>query len=141
VALVVVFNEGGSPQNVERIISSAHTPAWEGRSDALINPDTSHLIGVPRRYWKVQGDELREMTTPEKADVDQASADEADLDVRQVAVDEHTGFDGRALFLRAFADIIKDEINILRAAHGLPDRTLPQLRAAINSRVQSGLVD
>ena len=35
----------------------------------------------------------------------------------------------------AFADIIKNEINILRAEHGLPDRTLGQLKTAIINRV------
>ena len=35
----------------------------------------------------------------------------------------------------AFADIIKDEINILRAEHGLPDRTLAQLKTAISNRI------
>lgn len=35
----------------------------------------------------------------------------------------------------AFADIIKDEINILRSQHGLPNRTLVQLKTAIENRM------
>ncbi len=35
----------------------------------------------------------------------------------------------------AFADIIKDEINILRAEHGLSARTLTQLKNAIQNRI------
>jgi len=35
----------------------------------------------------------------------------------------------------AFADIIKDEINILRAQHALPDRTLAQLQTAMINRM------
>ena len=35
----------------------------------------------------------------------------------------------------AFADIIKDEINILRATQSLPDRTLAQLKNAIQNRM------
>ena len=35
----------------------------------------------------------------------------------------------------AFADIIKDEINILRNQHGLPNRTLAQLKTAIGNRI------
>lgn len=35
----------------------------------------------------------------------------------------------------AFADIIKDEINILRATQSLPDRTLAQLKTAIQNRM------
>ena len=35
----------------------------------------------------------------------------------------------------AFASIIVDEINILRSEHGLPDRTLEQLKTAIQNRI------
>ncbi len=35
----------------------------------------------------------------------------------------------------AFADIIKNEINILRRKHGLADRELPQLYTAIENRI------
>jgi hypothetical protein len=35
----------------------------------------------------------------------------------------------------ALADVIKDEINILRAQHSLPDRTLNQLKNAIQNRM------
>jgi len=38
--------------------------------------------------------------------------------------------------LVAMADIIRDEINILRTLHGLPDRTLVQFRTAMINRVQ-----
>ena len=37
--------------------------------------------------------------------------------------------------LTAFADIIVSEINILRSEHGLPDRTLSQLKTAIENRI------
>jgi hypothetical protein len=46
-----------------------------------------------------------------------------------------------ALVLRAFADVVKDEVNILRALHVLQPRTLPQLRASIVARINSGVVD
>lgn len=35
----------------------------------------------------------------------------------------------------AFADVLKDEINILRATQSLPDRTLVQLKTAIQDRI------
>jgi len=35
----------------------------------------------------------------------------------------------------AFAAILIDEINILRSQHGLPDRTLVQLKTAIENRI------
>lgn len=43
----------------------------------------------------------------------------------------------RELVLRAFADIVKDEINILRTTHGLSFRTLPQLVTAIKNRIDA----
>lgn len=37
--------------------------------------------------------------------------------------------------MTAFASILVDEINILRAEHGLPDRTLQQFKTAILNRI------
>lgn len=37
--------------------------------------------------------------------------------------------------LRAFAEVVKDEINILRGQHALAPRTLAQLRTAIRNKV------
>jgi len=36
---------------------------------------------------------------------------------------------------RAFAEIIMDELNILRAANGLPDRTMAQLKTAMKNKL------
>jgi hypothetical protein len=38
--------------------------------------------------------------------------------------------------IRAFAEVVKDEVNILRAYHSLPDRTLAQLKAAIKAKLK-----
>ena len=42
-------------------------PPW------LINPDVSALSAVPRKYWKVVGNTVVEMTTAEKKNVDKVS--------------------------------------------------------------------
>lgn len=39
--------------------------------------------------------------------------------------------------LRAFAEVVMDEINILRSQHGLADRTLGQLVTAIKSKINT----
>lgn len=44
----------------------------------------------------------------------------------------------KELVLRAFADIVKDEINTLRTTHGLSIRTLSQLITAIKQRIDAG---
>lgn len=55
---------------------SAHTPDFLN-GQWLIDPDVSDLEkrNVPERYWKVKGNSIVEMTTPEKAVVDAASVD------------------------------------------------------------------
>jgi hypothetical protein len=49
---------------------SVNTPDYH-LSDWLINPDLSRVAGVPWRYWKIVGESVVEMTTEEKAIVDQ----------------------------------------------------------------------
>ncbi len=71
------------------------------------------------------------------------AADQANIDATlvQLELDEETQrvkdtFDDKERrLLRAFAEVIKDEINILRGQHGLADRTLAQLRTAIKNKV------
>ena len=38
-------------------------------------------------------------------------------------------------FERAFAEVVLDEINLLRAEHSLAPRTLPQLKTAVRSKL------
>ncbi len=59
----------------------------------------------------------------------QAQTDEETQKVKDTFDDEE-----RRL-LRAFAEVVKDEINILRGQHGLAARTLAQLRTAIRNKV------
>jgi len=37
--------------------------------------------------------------------------------------------------MKAFSEIIMDELNILRAANGLPDRTMAQLKTAMKNKL------
>ncbi len=57
---------------------------------------------------------------------------EADEETQRV---KDTFDDAERRLLRAFAEVVKDEINILRGQHGLADRTLAQLRTAIKNKV------
>ena len=148
--------------------TSVDTPVYASNPDALINPDVAAVLGVePLRYWKCDrpGNAAVAMSGAEKSAVDAQDAAALDAAVRAGARNRHQGFVDQALFLRAFADIVKDEINILRqwdasfkvevaAANNLanlkarvaglpdlPDRNLAQLRAAIDARIDSGGVD
>ena len=73
---------------------SVNTPDYSSRPDVLVNPDVSLLDSVSRKYIKVSGGVLVEMTTLEKTAVDDAIA-QAIVDAenaKQLAFDD--GLDG-----------------------------------------------
>ena len=141
-AEVVIFNEAATPQQVVGHLKSVHTPDYSSRTDVVLNPDLSLVEGiVPRKFWKHVAGVIVEYTQTEKDAQDAAEAAAADLSTRTGAKAQLDGFARRPLVLRALADIIKDEINILRGLHGLPDRTLAQLRVAIGNRIDGGSID
>lgn len=95
------------------------------------DPDLSAVLSVDPIYWKEIVGVFSEMSTAEKAitDADIVSANLArDRRVAKKSINNER-------VLRAFAAIVVDEINILRAQHGLPDRTFAQLVTAIKSRI------
>ncbi len=139
--LIVIFNEGATPEKVLSVIPSANDIEFVSRTDVVLNPDLSALSGVPRKYWKHVTGSIVEYTAGEKATQDAAEDTAAEARVRADAKDRLDGFDSQSLQLRAFADIIKDELNILRALHSLSDRTLAQLRTSIKNRIDGGTVD
>ena len=158
-ATLVFFREGASPEQVTSIHTRADPAPFRTRTDVLVSPDLAGLITfdensevdtflVPKKYWKHVTGSILEYTQAEKdaqdaAEIDEAAANEtARLDgIRSDAAGGLNDFDVTPLLLRAFADILKDEINTLRALHALPDRTLGQLRTAITNKVNSGDVD
>ena len=97
------------------------------------DPDLSAVLAVDPIYWKESGGVFSEMTASEKAakDAEIAAADLA-LD-RRLAKDE---IDNKRV-LRAFAEVVMDEINILRGQHALADRTLSQLVTAIKNKIDT----
>ena len=141
-SLIVIFDEGATPEKVLEVRRSTSPRPFIGRTDVLTDPDISALDGVvPRRYWKRVGTTVVEFSAAEKTTQDTEEAAAEDLAVRTGAKGGLQGFGDSALLLRAFAETIRREINILRALHSLPDRTLAQLRSAIDSRVDDGTVD
>lgn len=162
---VVCFDVGGNPQKALQYIKSVNTQEYLSRTDCVINPNLSSLSSVPLKYWKHSSGLIIEMTSQEKIDFDNAQTASQTLSIRTRAKAQLTGFADSPLYQRAFADILKDEINILRGwtvnfkaevaaasnladlktrVAGLPtlnDRTLSQLKIALQSRVDSGQVD
>lgn len=149
------------------LTSDPHDPTYPvaAGDGAIKDPNISLLQNVPLRYWKHSAGSIVEMTALEKSAVDAEIESAFDARVRTSAKAILVGFSDNPLLMRAFADIIKDEINILRgwitafkvevaAAVTLtdlrnrvatlpatPDRTLAQLKTAIENRIDSELVD
>lgn len=103
-------------------------------ADWIHDPDVDQLLAdrVSTIYWTITGDLVSEMSPAEKAVVDAAivAAREAELlDEDKRKIDDKV--------LRAFAEIVMEEINILRRRESLPDRTFAQLRNAIRNRIDT----
>lgn len=85
------------------------------------------------KIW--DGTDVRNATQAEIDGFVTSEADDDKLQDRDAARDLFQTHPRFRKLLIAFADIIRDEINILRSQHGLPDRTLTQLKNAINNRM------
>ena len=121
------------------------------------------LISIPMRYLKKLGNDPVQMSPAEQVTVDDAIAATVESQYR---TGQKANFNGpRGVYLRAFADITKDEINLLRAwitsfkvevasASNLadlktrvavlpntPPRTLAQLKTAIQTKIDGKVVD
>lgn len=106
----------------------------EGRfpqTDWIWSPDLSAVQGFDSIYWDIVGDSV--------ILVDQETRDFRDAAIAAVALTskrEHlkARYDTEDL-LKAFAEVLIDEINILRSQHALPDRTPAQLRTALQNKL------
>ena len=56
---------------------SVNTPDYPTQ-DWIVNPDYSSVNGVPKKYWKINGDAIVEMSQPEKDAVEAALAPTAE---------------------------------------------------------------
>ena len=169
---IVIFNTGND--RLINFLTSVNAPDYQGRPDVLIfdNTTTPHEDTVKafiesrlRKYLKVSGGDVVEMSQVEKDAVDAEIDSAYDLEVRTGAKALTDGFVDLPLLLRAVADIVKDEINLLRqrdrdrstdiaasttlanlktawaARASLTDRTLTQLKTAIKARIDSQTID
>lgn len=97
----------------------------EALENYISGPDLSPVAGIPSKYWIVTDDVVSEMSQEEKDFVDASTLSSQ----RDAAVDEM--MDGLESNLRQLVRLMISEINILRTEHGLPARTLAQLKMAI----------
>lgn len=139
---IVIFDPNATPQRVLSVSGpSENEGPYAGRADVLIHPNLDAVAGVAVKYWKHVAGAIVSFTAQEIADADAVDAAARVTEARALAGISLDGTFGSQLFMRAFADVLKDEINTLRALHSLAPRTLAQLKTAIINRVNSGSVD
>ena len=111
---------------------SVNTPDFDP-ADWIINPDVGAAIGFPTKYWLISGDAVSLMDQAARDAVDAAEAQastDADRTANKARIDDER-------VLKAFALVVLDEINILRAQHSLTARTPAQLVGAIKTKIGS----
>jgi len=140
---VVIYDE--ATNQVKRYLKSVNTPEYVGRTDVVIfdksNPPSNLdiLTNIPIQYWKHNNGSIVEMTTAEKTAIDDEELAQAIIDKRNEANQKLITDEGQ--LTRAFVEIVMNEINILRAEHSLPPRTLKQLKNAIKKKIDDGNAD
>lgn len=127
-------------RTTKQYLRSVNTPDYPV-VDWIVNPDLADVIGWDSKYWIITGDVVTLMTPAERSALDTAELES----LRDQAVAQ---LDQLEDILRAFAGVVKDEINILRQQFNsttaetnqlsdtnFSDRTLLQLRAAIRNKL------
>lgn len=92
------------------------------------DPDLAAVAGQPLKYWKVVGDQVQLQTAGEQAATD-AAIQTSERDASAARLDQVEDI------LRAFALVVLDEFNTLRALHSLNNRTIAQLKTAIRNKL------
>jgi hypothetical protein len=109
-------------------VAEANLP--EAVANYVEEPDLAAVAGQPRKYWLLNVDTFTLM--------DQAARDVVDaallVGLRDSRADE---IDRPESFLRSFALLLMDELNTLRAEHGLAARTPAQLKTALRNRMDT----
>jgi hypothetical protein len=111
----------------------AANPAFPDGSE--LRQDGSGPLRVLGFAKIMDGATCRNATAPEITAFTPAQTTDENLMDRDGARDLFQNHPRFRKMMIAFADILKDEINILRATQALPDRTLVQLKTAMLNRM------
>lgn len=113
------------------LLSTSPADLVEPEVNYIMDPDLSAVRGQPNKYWTISGDAV---LLKSKADRDQVDIDEAAAAIATDRAHEKNRMDIECS-LQALAKIFADEINILRAQHGLQVRTVAQVKAAYKAAI------
>ena len=116
------------PHTLLESVSPTDVAAIAPLTDWISEPDLSAVSGFVSKYWTITGDVISLKSESERDAIDTAE----DSDQLDAIADE---LEQVRTITRAFAEVVLDEINILRALHSLPARTLTQLRNAVRSKL------
>ena len=102
----------------------------EAEVNYIEDPDLSAVTGFASIYWIITGDVVTLMDQAARDAVDAALLS-ANRDSTADVLDQVESLD------RAFALVILDEINTLRALHSLADRSIAQLKTVLRNKLGS----
>jgi hypothetical protein len=111
-ANIVIYNPSVTPKVVLEYLESVNTPDYSSRPDVLVNPDITALVSVPRKYWKVVGSAVLEMTSTEKSNLDGFETAQLIAQQKAMAKALHEQVDSIGRLIRAIAKLSIDENNI-----------------------------
>ena len=94
----------------------------------ISEPDMSAVAGEPSKYWIITGDVITLMSEAARDAVDIAE-ETAQLDSISDDLDQTRSI------MRAFAEVVLDQVNDLRADHGRNALTLGQLKTAVRGKL------
>ena len=110
--------------------SVSYSDLAEPLANYIEGPDLSAVVGFSSIYWILTGDVVTLANLAARDVIDAAIL----VAARDALADE---IDQVESYSRAFALIVMDELNVLRAQHGLADRTPAQLKSAIRARLDT----
>ena len=114
--------------NKQYLTSTSPASLPESEANYIQDPDMSAVAGEPSKYWIITGDVITLMDQAAQDAVD-AAEDTAQLDS---IADE---LDQTRTIMRAFAEVVLDQVNDLRADHGRNALTLAQLKTAVRGKL------
>lgn len=112
----------------QRLPSTSPASLPEPVTNYVRNPDEAAIESQPSKYWILTGDAFTLMDQAARDAVD-AAEEVASLDAIADQLDQTRSI------MKAFAEVVLDEINGLRDLHSLNPRTLAQLKTAVRSKL------